>query len=675
MNLARSLTPLLLLPSLMALAASTPEQGSTRLVAPEARSFYQPGDALSVEFSGVVSSVWQPFIRLELDSIDVTEMVSWETRRLRYQPVRPLTAGEHELRLMYHGEDGSVAELGYWTFEVRQTATFKTITIEGNSEVTVNQRLTEHNLSGPPAYNADGYSQWFAELESEQVRIEATGELAYADRPEQSLTGRRLDMPRFSLLAETERTRVTAGDQRMGQQSLVMDGFQQRGLQGDVSLDTFDTSVQLFGMSGNRELGVDDGLGLSDPDNRIIGTRWQSQWQPGDTNQVQLSATYLTGSISEPDAGSWSSTSTARVHDGHAWNAVIDGFFLERRLRIRGEHATSRFDFDGQNFGFDPVTDSAWSALVSLDPDPTDWERPLDWQIGAEAQRVGPFYRSLAHSNLPSDLLLRRFFASANRDKWYWDASLALEEDNLDDFTAYATTETRRWNMQLGYDEYEPPEPGSVFALLGQPSYTLSLDRVDREDKRTPSGFLPNDTRIEGLQAGAAFRQDDWYWSVDLGTERFTDHTGWQPDSDTHNLGWQLGLELSDDYRITLGWQGSQTRYRAGGERIDQQIFSLGGNAQFIPDRLSATLNLSLNRNNAEDDPFFPQRDESLFVSGQLDWRIRKPDTNRAGLHLSLSYSGNTLRDRLYGQDTLNQDQVWLELRTTLPTAYPGGMP
>ncbi|MDR9439010.1 MAG: hypothetical protein RI841_05875, partial [Halomonas sp.] len=130
----------------------------------------------------------------------------------------------------------------------------------------------------------------------------------------------------------------------------------------------------------------------------------------------------------------------------------------------------------------------------------------------------------------------------------------------------------------------------------------------------------------------------------------------------------------AEHYELTLGWQGSQTRYRNGGERIDQQIFSLGGNARFIPDRLSASLNLSLNQNNAEDDPFFPQHDESLYISGQLDWRIRKPESNRAGVQLSLSYSGNTLRDRLYGQDPFNENQVWLELRTTLPTAYPGGM-
>jgi len=131
---------------------------------------------------------------------------------------------------------------------------------------------------------------------------------------------------------------------------------------------------------------------------------------------------------------------------------------------------------------------------------------------------------------------------------------------------------------------------------------------------------------------------------------------------------------MLENYGLTLGWQASQTRYRDGGERIDQQIFSLGGNAQFIPDRLSATLSLSLNQNNAEDDPFFPQRDESLYISSQLDWRIRKPENNRAGLNLSLSYSGNTLRDRLYGQDPFNENQVWLVLRTTLPTAYPGGM-
>ena len=674
MNLARSLTPLLLLPPIMALASPQPAQWSATLEASDTQGFYRPDDALALSISDSVAPQWRSLIRLELDSIDVTEMVAWEPWGLRYRPVRTLSAGEHELRLMYYGDDGSVEELGYWTFEVRQSATFKSISVEGNSELTINQRLAEHNMSGPDDYNADGFSQWFAELQSDQVRIEGTGELAYANRPEQGITGRRLDMPQFSLLAETERTRIGAGDQTMGRESLVMDGYQQRGLHGELALETFDSTFQLFGMSGNRQLTIDDGLGLSDPDNRIVGGRWESRWQPGEDSEIQLSSTYLTGGISEPDASSWSSTPATRVKDGHAWNAVIDGFFLERRLRVRGEHATSRYDFDGRDFGFDAVTDSAWSALVELDPNPTDWETPLDWRIGAEAQKVGTFYRSLAHSNLPSDLYLRRIYASANRDKWYWDASYALEEDNLDDFAAYATTETSRWNMQLGYDDYDTPDPGSLLDLLGQPSVSLSMDRVDRQDIRTPTGYLPNDTRVEGIQASAAFQQDDWYWSVELGTQRFTDHTGWQPDTDTHNLGWQLGLEMLENYGLTLGWQASQTRYRDGGERIDQQIFSLGGNAQFIPDRLSATLSLSLNQNNAEDDPFFPQRDESLYISSQLDWRIRKPENNRAGLNLSLSYSGNTLRDRLYGQDPFNENQVWLVLRTTLPTAYPGGM-
>lgn len=675
-HLARLLTPLLLIPSFAIAAVPSPQlQGAASLVIPEARNFFLPSDALELRLTNPIAVQWQPMIRLELDSIDVTEMMQWADSRLRYQPVRAMSPGQHELRLMYYGDDGSVEEFGYWTFEVRQTAVFKTISIEGNTEVTVNQRLAEHNMSGPDGFNADGYSQWFSELESEEVRIEASGELAFVDDPGRSPTGRRLDIPRLSLLAETERTSVTAGDQHMGQQSLVMDGYQQRGLKGELSLDTFDTRFQLFGMSGNRAQDIGDGLGLNDSDNRIIGARWQSQWQPGDTHEVQLSATYLTGGVNQPDASSWSSTPTIRVNDGHAWNAVLDGFFMERRLRMRWEHATSRYDFDGRGFGFSPVTDSSWSVLASLDPDPTRWEVPLDWQIGVEVQKVGPFYRSLAHSNLPADLYLRRLFASGNRDKWYWDTSLAVEEDNLDNFAGYATTQTRRGNILLGYEEYEPASPGSVFDRLGQPSFSLSLDRVEYKDKRTPSGFIPNDTRIQGIQSSAAFRQDDWTWSVDVGTERFTDNTGWQPNSDTHSLGWQLGLTVAEDYQVNLGWQGSQTRYLNGGERIDQQIFSLGGNAHFIPDQLSARLNLSLNKNNAQDDPFFPQRDESLFVNGQLDWRIRKAESNRAGLHLSLSYSGNTLRDRLYGQGTSNQDQVWLELRTTLPSAYPGGMP
>lgn len=670
-TLIRSLTALsLLIPPLLTQAQAGPDSVLAELELPENRAFIQPRDRLALSLSDRIAPELRASIHLELNNVDVSGLVQWRPQALRYQPVRPLPAGEHELRLMYYGEDGSVQELGYWRFEVRQSASFKTASVQSHSELSLNQRVMERHRTGAPDFSARGYSQWLGELESDRWRFEGSAELAYANRLEQSITGRRLDMPQFSVLAESERVALAAGHQIMGQTSLVMDGYQQRGLGSEVQLDALNSQIKLFGMSGSRELGVDGGLGLNDRDNRVTGSRWQSQWQPGEGAELHLSSTYLSGRISEPDRGSWEpEPQSQEVNDGHAWNAVLDGFLFERALRLRWEHATSRYDFDGRDFGFDAVTDNAWSALALIDPAPTAWETPLDWRLGLEAKKVGTFYRSLAHQYLPADKYLRSAFASATRDKWHWDTRYAHEESNLDEDPDYAITETRHWTMQLGYSDYDRPEPGGLSALLGQPSYQLSLNRLEREDDTTPAGYLPNDLTTEGVQATANFMRERWHWSLGVGLDELTDHTGWQPDTETRHVSWQAGIDLSRRYRLDLGWQADRTRYRDGGERVDQQLYSFGGQAQILPGTLSLSLSLGLNQNNAEDDPYFAQKQESLYTSGQLDWRIREPANHKFGFDLGLSVSRNALRDRLTASDPYSEHQLWLELRTTLPTA------
>lgn len=672
---ACALPMLCLIPALTALASPPPQHWSAEFSESAPGSFLPANADLKLTFSSPLTTDQRTQLHLELDDIDISDMVQWRNDDLLYRPVRKLDTGEHHLRLMYYGQDGTVREIGYWHFEVRHSSSFKSVSLEGNTELTVNQRLAEHNMGGPEAFNASGFSQWYSELETDHLRFEGQADLEYVNRASQGTTGRRLDMTRMTILAETDSTSVTAGDQSMGESSLVMDGYQQRGMAGDIRLDRMQSDLKLFSMKGTRALGLRDGIGLEDADNRITGGRWQSRWEPGESTEIQFSATYLSGRVSGTNASSWPANPANSVHDGYAWNAVMDGFFMDRSLRMRLEHANSHYDFDGRDFGFEAVSDSAWSGLVTLDPKPSEADTPVYWRLGAEAQQVGAFYRSIAHRTLPNDLYMRRLFVSGEHDKWFWDTSYTLEENNLDRNASYPTTETKRWQAQLGFSDYEEPEPGSLLAHLGQPSYTLSLNRTRRQHLSTPSSYFPEDLTTEGVQVSASFQKPRWNWSVEAGIDRLTDHTGWQPDTHLQHLGWQLGLELSDRYYITAGIQDTRTRYRAGGESIDQQLYSLGATADLIPDRLSARIDLSLDHYNAQDDPFFAQREVNRYASGQLNWTIREPDTNRSGLALTLSYSGNRLQDRLWGNNPLNEEQIWLEVQTTLPTTYPSARP
>ncbi len=650
-----------------------PAPRSAELRMPEDRTFFQPREGLQLAFSPGVAEAELNHMYLELNAVDVSDLTRWTPRGLQYQPPHGLTPGVHDLRLIYFDENDQLHEIGSWSLEVRHSEALLSVTLDSQSEVTANARLNERNDSGSRGRNVQAYSEWSGAMETDRWRLQSQAEIAYANRRQQSITGNRLDMPSFSMQARSDWLRVAVGDQRMGQSSLVMNGYQQRGVASDVQLDTLNSSISLFSMSGQRAAGVDDGLGLSDSNDRINGARWDSSWQPGQGHAIQLSATRVTGRISQADAGTWNSGSFTRVNDGEAWNATVDGSFFDRALQVRGERAASEYDFDGHDFGFAPISDDAWSGSLVLDPLPMGQDTPINWQLGAEARKIGGYFRSLANRQLSGDRHGIEFFAAVQRDKWTLDADFLKERNNLDHDPDYARTETRQWSMQLGYSDYEVPDAGSLLEWLGQPSYTLTLDDMQRRDQYTPIGYWPNDLESRGARLEASFARELGYWSAGLGQERLTDNTGWQPDTETRFLQWQAGIDIGDHHQLNLGWQLDQTRYRAGNERVNQQIYTVGGNSQLIPGRLSVSLDLNFSRNDAEEDPFFAQYQDSLYTSGQLHWHIREARPRRPGLDLSLSFSRNTLRDRLYNDPTQHDHQVWLELRTTLPTRYPGG--
>jgi hypothetical protein len=275
---------------------------------------------------------------------------------------------------------------------------------------------------------------------------------------------------------------------------------------------------------------------------------------------------------------------------------------------------------------------------------------------------------------VPGDYYQRRVNARVTRDRWQWSANYSEQENNLDSDADFAITETMRWSTQLSFDEYEPAEEGSLLAILGLPSYSLNLTRMRREDRYTPFGYLPNDLGSGGVSADARFSRERWSWSLRGGRDRFRDHSGWQPDTNTDFVDWQANFDINRDYSLNIGWQIDQTQYRAGAEKVDQQIYTLGSSARLIPGRLSTNLSLNYSQNNAESDPFFVRRDASLYASGQLSWRIREADRHRAGLDLKLRFSRNEQRDRLGNNGRFNTHQVWLELRSVLPSHFPGTM-
>lgn len=657
-------------------------QPEARLSAPEVDDFYRPRERLRLSLSDDTGADGPGQLSLELDGMDVSALVQWRGAELVYVPVRPLTPGAHELRVMFYGERGRVQELGYWTFEVRHSATLRELQANGQLNLAFSQRVTERDRSGGSDLQGGGNLE--SGLSGDNWRLDSSLDLIAVNNKDLAIAGRKVDLARFNLRGEYGRYRLALGDQQLGSASLIQDGFERRGLSTGARLPLWDGTLSLYRAGSRQQVGVDAGLGTDDADNRLSGGRLEFWPLRGDGAQLMVAGGRLSGRVGEPDYGSLypqdGPDSDSVVHEGDAWNLIVDGQFFQRQLRVRLEKAGSEYDFDGIDSGFESERDNAWSALLVLNPTPGG---ELDWRLGLESKKLGTWYRSLANRYAPADKQMERVFFDITRDKWTWDGGYAVEDNNLSEDADYAISRTRQWHLSTRYMDYDLPE-WSPLAALGQPSYTLSAEGARLRDRYTPQGYLANDLETRRYALTAAFTREQLQWSAGYHYDSLEDATGWQPETRTQATRLDAGWYPSGRYSLFVGWELQHTTYPDQGVSTDRHIYSVDAKAEFIPERLTGGLNMGLNQTSARDDPFFAQWDETTYISAQLNWRIRQPAPLSSGLELIVSLTRNDYRDRLFAVDSpvgspidspVDGYQAFIELRSSLPVAYPGVRP
>src|SRR5690606_17759924 len=192
---------------------------------------------------------------------------------------------------------------------------------------------------------------------------------------------------------------------------------------------------------------------------------------------------------------------------GRAASLIADASLLESRLRLRGEYAVSRFDFDGDgadldsNNTIDPgenlpaERDDAYSALITYLP----WHeklvagKPLAWNLGLESRRIGTFFRSPANPVGVSDRELLRGFTGMNWSGIDAQLSIGRERDNVEGFDFLPRTETAQNVIALTYAP-PPAAPGPDGSLppapwYGQPVFNVSYIDVGQDVIRAGSGL------------------------------------------------------------------------------------------------------------------------------------------------------------------------------------------
>lgn len=511
--------------------ASAQQAGWTPQLAPPAASARGPSEPFRIRVAGVPPAVLER-LALELDDIDVTSMVAMQGDVAVYTPAQPLAYGEHQLRLVEYGQDGSIDEHGQWTFEVRKSALFRDAQMRGNVTAKGVYRAADHGLTDPPdKTQADGAGQFTGSVADENWR--ANGMLTFIANSQTALMPRRegnVDLGQFMLAADSGLFGVKLGDHVVGPDSFVLQSFARRGISASATAPGNNASVTGFSMHTTPLTGAVHGLGITDSTNRVDGVVATVRPIPGEFDALALVGTYVSGE-SEPttdlSAAPFSPSGAGVVGGtgaggGRASSIIADSILLQRRLRLRGEYAASNYDFDGRYGDMTAQAGHAYSGLATYVPwsDMKVLDQPFTWNLGVEKKLLSSYFRSPSNPAAIADRDLVRAFTGVN---WYGldlQANVGRELDNVDDNPLIPRTASRQHGGTLTYSppaSFAPQANGQPpqQPWYGRASLNASFLSLDRElVQYNGSAYSLPTHATDNSVVGANFQYSTWNWGL-----------------------------------------------------------------------------------------------------------------------------------------------------------------
>lgn len=651
-----------LMASVMAPSAWSAIEWKPELVA--VKGVRAPSDPIRLVVSGLAPATFQN-LTLDLDDIDVTAFVTRQGRFAIFTPPQPLEFGEHRLRLVEYAPDGNIIERGAWTVEIRKSRAFREAQLQSALTLTASRRIADDNLVDPPGKaQASGTAQLQAAVANADWRATGTIDLMY--NKQKAFTARqkdRLDMGEYLLVTDALGARLNVGHHTAAPESLIAQGFRRRGV--SLGTSSADAGVSVTGFIQRTEsiVGFQEGLGIGDKDNRVDGIAISARPISANRDALALTVSYLTGqgpiNFGEGVAGD------PTVFAGNAASLVADSLLLERRLRLRGEVAKTRFDPDGDGIDSDldgtvdlnlPAEPArAYTALVTYTPwhDKIAKGQALAWTVGLENKRIGTFFDSPANpSGVPEGKSLRTF----SQFNWYGLGLYALlgrETSNADDIQNLETTETTQAFLQASYapiQDYPAIEAGQEPEVpwYGQPYFTLSLSDAD-QDIIDAGPFLPEGrfTATYNATINASFTYPTWSWSITRAHGRSEDFSGQNADTRTTSTQlsarFQLGNRLELEPSIGID-DTEQTEPALFTTVVDSKTARTELRIGYtFTEKLNGNLGITMNRIDTSDD----STDQTTTdVNFSLRYAVLRAQAARPGLALSLTGQYHDEEDR-----------------------------
>jgi hypothetical protein len=659
------------------LQAQALDWAPTLMPPPEGQEFRKPDDAFRILIPASVPVEVLQTLRLELDGIDVTQFVTREGEYAVFKLPQALPWGQHELRVVEYAPNGNVLERANWPIQVRKTARFREADVQGNIDLAAFQRMMDDNLPQPTVGNSQGQgaAAFQGALANEDWRT--TGQINFL-YDTLSANDREVDMGEYLFTNQTPRTFLNVGHHPINSDSMILSGFNRRGVSGTLSSTDKRGNVTAFAMRTESITGLFHGLGVGNSDHRTSGVVGTYAPIKSDPQKLLLRAEYLEGKGQEAGVGQVgdpSLTLGSTVYDeliagGDALTLVADGYMLEKKLRLRGEYARTDYDFDGVGTGFGKEDDHAYSVLAQYTPPgSTVGDKPFNWTVGVSAQQVGTYFKSIANPTLPSDKRLLSLFGAFNWGGLNVDAFLGQETDNVNDIAGLGSVRTNQFTTNIAYQPQPTADSKPGWAMFQNPYYALAVGHARSNQVDAPASTAAGvvDTETVDVFMSATFNPGTWNWGVSQAFSMFDDYADLA--ADTRDSLTSLNATFMLGERVTLSPVVQYDFLEDNDNNVDFKTTTAGLSAAvvFIPNKVNGSLNYSYNHIDATDNSIDTN---TQTVDAEVAWIVVPAKANKPGLQLFVNGSWQDTEDDVTTLNSQDTYQVFGGIRVGLPVVY-----
>lgn len=626
-----------------------------------------PQQPLRIKLPDGIDPATLEWLAVELDTLDVTPILTLEGPEIVVRSPRPIKSGTHHLSLTQYNEEGVAIDRGSWSFKVGQAVAYQ---VRADATFAATYRADTRNIPKESLPNkpgtADGSLRLEASAGTASWQVSGNADGVWRNQPAEGLDHFEGGNYLATLRAGGLTGQVGQLDPRL--ESSIINSFQRRGMMLSYANRGQEVQVSGFALRTVPVAGFHEGLGIHDPDNRVLGGAVTLRPLPKHAEWLTLTGMYLVGKQGA-DPGVAVVDQTA-ISSGSAWSVGFVSGLFNQRLRLRGEYAATRYDPDGSGeLGEEPDKAYGGSAIWEFLRDAKLGDVPLTGAVGGEYQYNGPSFKSLANAGLPTDLRMDKVFTRWGLGGLSAEVVAGREHDNVENDPALASGRTDLLGTVLSYSPTLAPD-GRAQAILGQPRLDFGYQQTRDRTVDLPAGATDKpDRRNREWSAALGSGYKIWDWKTGYRSRREKDLTGTAADRTSESADANLGFRFWE--RLTLGLRGQLTREKDLGttQSLTNTLAGADLTAVLIKDYLTARVAYQADRRKASDSTVNQLTQTTDFG---LDLTLRQAKDNWPGIAINLKGQQQRVDDRVNNENDKEPFQVFLAVNIGWPVSTSG---